>query len=153
MFFRWNVEGESKKDIAIPAFDQNRIRVTFYDPQWNQSASIIAEIADTPERKRTGLMGRTTLSDEEGMIFSYDRDQTLTFWMKNTLIPLDILFVDSAGRVADIQTMNPCEQDPCKVYSSVKPARYAVEVAEGFAKRYGVIPGHLVQVGRIAPSH
>ena len=82
------------------------------------------------------------------MLFVYEADRPLTFWMKNTLIPLDILFVDSGGLIVDIQTMQPqpgVADSNLRRYSSAAPARYAVEMNAGLADQHELAVGDQVQ--------
>lgn len=88
-------------------------------------------VADTPARRSQGLMGVTDLGPREGMLFVFDEDVTTGFWMKDTLIPLDIAYFDADGLFVDAFTMVPCTEDPCTVYTPAGPYRYAVEAGEG----------------------
>jgi uncharacterized protein len=94
---------------------------------------IPVEIADEDDEREQGLMFRKNLEENEGMLFVYDNEREMKFWMKNTLIPLDILFLDGTRTIVDIRTMAPCERDPCKLYPSALPAQYALEVNAGKA--------------------
>ena len=93
------------------------------------------EFADTYEEKTKGLMNRESLEENEGMFFLFEENAILSFWMKDTLIPLDIFFIDSDKMIVDIQTMQPCSKEPCKIYYSNTPARYALELNAGFAEK------------------
>lgn len=93
------------------------------------------EIASTPEARQTGLMHRSTV--EHGMLFTFDTSSVLMFWMKDTLVPLDILFFDADGAEVSALTMQPCMADPCPLYRSDGPARYALELPVGFLDAYG----------------
>jgi uncharacterized membrane protein (UPF0127 family) len=97
---------------------------------------ISIEIALTQEEKANGLMGREHLPENSGMLFVFDSPQPLSFWMKNTLIPLDVLYLDEAGTIVDIKTMQPCppEEERCPSYPSGEPARYALEINGGRAQ-------------------
>jgi len=77
------------------------------------------------------------------MLFVYDTPRQMTFWMKNTLIPLDILFLDPRGTILDIQTMQPCPQTTpsCPTFPATAPAQYALEVNEGKALEWGLKVG------------
>jgi len=99
---------------------------------------ILAEIADEPEERMQGLMLREDLPEGEGMLFIFDEERVLQFWMKNTLISLDIIFFDEEGKFISSTTMVPCKRDPCRVYRSGNNAKYALEVLAGFALEEGV---------------
>jgi uncharacterized membrane protein (UPF0127 family) len=99
---------------------------------------IRAEIARTGDERSAGLMGRKSLPDGEGMLFVFERDQILSFWMKNTLIPLSIAFISHEGRILEIHDMKP--QDITSINSS-RSARYALEVPQGWFARAGIVPG------------
>lgn len=108
--------------------------------QFSNGIQIKVEMAETETQKSTGLMGRTELKEGEGMLFVFRPEQTLTFWMKNTLIPLSIGFLKSDKTLIDIQDMTPAygpvrdESQPR--YTSSRPAMYALEVPQGwFAKK------------------
>jgi len=102
-----------------------------------------AEIARTPAQQEQGLMYRKNLKDGEGMLFIFDRDQVLSFWMKNTLIPLSIAYIDNEGRILEIHDMEPKNLNPVK---SGRSARYALEVPQGWFSRVGIVPGDRVDV-------
>jgi uncharacterized membrane protein (UPF0127 family) len=98
-----------------------------------------AWVADSDPKRAEGLMYVTKLPDDTGMLFVFDREQPLSFWMKNTLIPLSIGFLDTKGTLVDIQEMEPAKsmvQVDVPTYHSRKPARFALEMSKGwFAKR------------------
>jgi uncharacterized protein len=118
----------------------NARRIILRSPQGGETA-VIAEIADTPTEWEVGLMNRKELAKHSGMLFVFAAERPMTFWMKNTLIPLDILFFDSQKRFISAQAMEPCTADPCAVYSSARPGLYALEVPAGFTSRLGVGEG------------
>ncbi|MDP7477189.1 MAG: DUF192 domain-containing protein [Candidatus Peribacteraceae bacterium] len=100
----------------------------------DEAITIQIEVADTIEERAEGLMYRETLAPDSGMIFLFPEAGELSFWMKNTLIPLDIMFFDPQGFWLGTQTMPPCEADPCEQYLSSEEASIAVEVNAGFAE-------------------
>jgi len=103
--------------------------------------AVRAEIAATPEERARGLMYRTKLPENEGMLFIYAKAERLTFWMKNTLIPLDIGFFDSEGYLINIYTMEPepgVQQENLKTYSSSENAKYALEMNKGWFKKNNI---------------
>jgi len=100
------------------------------------------EIVATPEEWSKGLMFRSQLHENSGMFFAFTDEQKRTFWMKNTLIPLDIIFVSSDFIVVDIkENFQPCKADPCPTYTSKYPAKYVLEVNAGFVGRNGIREG------------
>lgn len=86
-------------------------------------------------------MNRESLAEGHGMLFYFDEPQVLSFWMKNTLIPLDIMFFDAGGQFVSSATMEPCTTPECPTYSSTKEAQVAIEVNKGFINRYGIGSG------------
>jgi uncharacterized membrane protein (UPF0127 family) len=119
----------------------DRVGASFQDGPETGLVKITAEIARTEEERSTGLMFRKKLADGEGMLFVFDRDQQLSFWMKNTLIPLSIAFIASDGRIIDIKDMQPQDLNPVKSSRSV---RYALEVPQGWFTRTGIGLGDTV---------
>jgi len=100
------------------------------------------ELALTDEEKQLGLMFRDTLAADHGMLFIFDVDGPLEFWMKNTFVPLDFVWLNAAGEVVDVRPqIQPCRSDPCPTYASGMPARAVLEVNAGFAAAHGVRPG------------
>lgn len=104
------------------------------------------ELADEPSEWEQGLMFRTNLPEERGMLFVFDEETEHVFWMKNTIIPLDLLFFRGDGSFVSSVTMEPCTADPCPLYSPLGPSRMALEVSAGTVARYGVAPGWLLRV-------
>lgn len=104
--------------------------ITLESPD-GEKAVFSVEIADDDTERATGLMFRQHVEPGTGMLFVFDHDMPLSFWMKNTLVPLDILFFDSNFSFVSRTSMTPCEADPCASYPSEKPAKYALEVAAG----------------------
>jgi uncharacterized protein len=110
------------------------------DASGGDEVEVRVEIADEPSEQAKGLMYRTALAENRGMLFVFRKEERLSFWMKNTLIPLSVAFMDSEGRIVDIQDMKPLDDDPPS-YVSAEPARYALEVNQGFFEERGVEVG------------
>lgn len=110
------------------------------------SVLVNAEVADTPERTQLGLMHRTELADDAGMVFLFFQDTASGFWMKNTLIPLSIAFFDERGEIVAILDMEPCEEDPCPIYDPGATYRGALEVNQGAFDEWGVEIGDIVRL-------
>ena len=94
--------------------------------------SLRLALADTPALRSRGLMGVTSLGDLDGMLFAWDSPVQVSFWMKDTVIPLDIGFFDGSGALFLVVHMVPCQADPCPRYPSEAPIRYALEALPGF---------------------
>ena len=108
---------------------------------------VMVEIADTPEKRARGLMFRERLAPNEGMIFLFEEVGLNPLWMKNTLIPLDMLWLDPDGRVVSIAESVPrCRADPCPSYVPDAEAFYVVEVNAGFVRRHGVRVGDILEL-------
>ncbi|MFT4892636.1 MAG: uncharacterized membrane protein (UPF0127 family) [Candidatus Nanohaloarchaea archaeon] len=123
-------------------------RAVFLDETGEVKAEITFETASTPEEKRTGLMNRTSLEESHGMIFVYEDEELRTFWMKNTLIPLDIIFLDSNKQIINIKKAYPEPNTPdseLERYRSDAPAQYVIEVNQNFTDRHGIEPGDQVE--------
>ena len=116
------------------------------------SVIIDVEKAETPEQRAVGLMHRTELDEDAGMVFLFFEDHQGAFYMKNTLIPLSIAFFAENGRILEILDMEPCEADPCELYAPVNddgtPITYwgALEVNQGAFDEWGVEVGDRVTV-------
>jgi uncharacterized membrane protein (UPF0127 family) len=105
-------------------------------------AHLTLELALTDQEKATGLMYRDSLAADHGMLFVFDQDAILTFWMKNTLMPLDMVWFDATGRVADVHPdAEPCHVDPCPKFRTTRAARAVLLVNAGYAATHGLKPG------------
>lgn len=92
------------------------------------------QIADTPEKRTQGLMFISQMPEDEGMLFIFEESGGYSFWMKNTLIPLDIIWFDeNMNIVFEKENAEPCKTEPCEVFTPNKPARYVLEVNAGMA--------------------
>lgn len=99
------------------------------------------EVAASPSEQETGLMYRRSLAPDRGMIFPYDPPQSVAFWMKNTLIPLDMIFIRADGTIARIFTATPLSLDPVP---GGEPVAAVLEIAGGRAAELGVRDGDQV---------
>ena len=103
--------------------------------------TVSAEIAEKTEDRNYGFMERKTIPDGTGMLFIFERDQILSFWMKNTPHPLSIAYIDSKGKIRDIYDMTPYSLS--SIISTVS-VRYALEVPQGWYKKNGITVGDTV---------
>lgn len=96
---------------------------------------VMVEVADGPEERARGLMFREGLGEGEGMLFVFERDGPHPFWMKNMRFPIDIIWLDSDGRVIHLETdVPPCPGPPCPLYTPRVSARYVLEVGANSAR-------------------
>ncbi len=110
--------------------------------------TFILELAITSAERSRGLSNREHLAPDGGMLFVFSQESTLSFWMKETLLPLDILFLDSERRIVNIHTMHPQPGVPTgqlTLYRSTSPAQYAVEVNAGIAAELELAPGMVAE--------
>ncbi|VAW43955.1 FIG007785: exported protein [hydrothermal vent metagenome] len=106
--------------------------------------SFVIELADTDNTRALGLMYREHMADDEGMLFVFPDTQRRAFWMKNTLIPLDILYFDQNQKLVSIsENTPPCKNTTtrCPNYPSAKPAKYVLEINAGLSQQYGFKSG------------
>ena len=109
-----------------------------------KTIKVNVEIADDNSERMQGLMFRKDLDENSGMLFVFDNDGYYPFWMKNTLIPLDIIFIGKDMEIVDIKNAQPCNEYPCTSYKSSKPAKYVLEVNYGFAAKNNIKVGNKV---------
>ncbi|NWF55942.1 MAG: DUF192 domain-containing protein [Syntrophaceae bacterium] len=133
LLFSWGQEGV--------IFPQQREETLSY--LTIKGREIRVEVARTEEEKARGLMFRDKLGIDEGMLFVYEKEEFLTFWMKNTLLPLSIAFIDRKGMIVDIQDMEPFS---LRTHTSARPARYALEMNKNWFRKNGVQPGDMVKI-------
>ncbi len=101
-------------------------------------------VAETPLQQQLGLMYRTSLPDDEGMLFQFEPARPVAFWMKQTLIPLDMLYIRS-GVIREIQAnVPPCKADPCPTYPSTTTIDQVIEIRGGLAEELGIKVGDRV---------
>ncbi len=110
----------------------------------NGTATVDVEIADTPFEHEKGLMNRTSLDESSGMLFIFSGDTKRSFWMKNTPLPLDMIFVDSGLTIVDINhNATPYSES---IFTSAKPCKYVVEVNGGFCEAHGIAIGDKIKI-------
>ena len=112
-------------------------------PSGGERVELEVEIADDELERQRGLMERTELAENVGMLFVFEQQQQLSFWMKNTLIPLSVAYMDSEGRIIDVQDMEPLDTTP---HPSAEPAMYALEVNQGFYEERGIEVGDTAEL-------
>ena len=128
--------GDKSKDMNVPGTLET-ISLVLENSQ-GARISVKTEIARTEAERARGLMNREALPDGEGMLFIFERDQILNFWMKDTLVPLYIAFISAEGRIIEIFDMQP--RDLTGISSS-RSVRYALEAPQGWFSRVGIGPG------------
>jgi uncharacterized membrane protein (UPF0127 family) len=104
----------------------------------NPDLKIEAELAYNDETRMKGLMFRDSLPADAGMLFIFPYMDRHSFWMKNTLIALDLIWLNERKEIVYVTTAQPCTEDPCASYGPMQKAKYVLEVNEGFAKRHSL---------------
>lgn len=126
------------------------VEVQFVNPDGSESPTVVAELATTDSERRLGLMYRKNLSTEHGMLFLFPSELERSFWMKNTYLELDIVFLDSSFSVVSItKKAVPLSESPRK---SEKPAKYVLEVLGGQTDAWGVGVGSTLRVSGELPA-
>lgn len=128
----------------------------FYAPLWAQSKpqldlprgalsintiQIQVQVATTPEQQSTGLMWRTEMSANDGMLFVFPKSAIQCFWMRNTYLPLSVAFIADDGQIINIVDMQPLSLDD---HCSISPARYVLEMHQGWFNRNQISPGDII---------
>ena len=141
-------ENNSKKESS----EEKKDYVDIYMEE-GKSVKVNVEVANTEIERRNGLSNRQYLGDHDGMWFIFDEDVKNSFWMKDMLIPLDIIFVDSSGFIVDIKENNtPCTDSYCPSILSSSTYRYVLEVNANFCEENGVEVGHSITVHIISDN-
>lgn len=120
---------------------EKQSRVCFQDHCFN------VEIAVTPKQRSTGLMFREKLDSQRGMLFVFDEVGKHSFWMKSTLIPLDIIWINESSEVVFIsENAQPCKESPCPTIEPTENAKYVLEVNGGISKEIGLAVGNRLNI-------
>jgi len=130
-----------KYNVEKPVFRKDG-ELLFISSDNNEVIKIDIEIADTYESRMQGLMYRDTMAMNQGMLFIFETEEPQSFWMKDTYIPLDIIFVNSNRKIVKIQPENKILSQTSIL--SIKPALYVIEVNAGFCKKYNIKEGDII---------
>lgn len=114
----------------------------------SQTVTFKVEIADSTLKQVKGLMFRKKLDRDEGMLFVYRDSQPRCFWMKNTRIPVDILFIREDRRIVNVTEADPCKTSRCERYCSKDKVKYVLEINQGLSRAYGFAEGTRVSIHR-----
>lgn len=137
--------------LTVPAPDALVADPLLTYPLRIEEHAIRAEIANTEESRRRGLMFRKRLPENQGMIFVYPAKGRYGMWMKNTPIPLSVAFIDEHGRIVNIEDMEPFSEQPHMAAGEVK---YALEMNQGWFAQRGIAAGNRVKgLDRLPPAN
>lgn len=129
----WLYKSQTTKDNEI----------CFKDNCWQ------VEIADSAEEWEKGLMFRENLLEGNGMLFVFPKENIYSFWMKNTKIPLDIIWLDQNKKIVQImESVLPCEQKSCPSYTPKEKVKYVLEINAGEALKIGLKEGEIMKFGK-----
>ena len=124
--------------LVIPVSGKDTYRLMIINAA-GRHVTINVEIANTEPLRMKGLMDRTSMERDSGMLFVFDREQNLNFWMKNTYIPLSIAYIGKTGVINEIRDMKPL--DTSVTYPSAAPALFALEMNRGWFERNNIRKG------------
>jgi len=113
------------------------------------SVAVEAEVADEIDERTIGLMGREVLADGKGMLFVFRDPQAMNFWMRDTLVPLSIAYINAAGVIREIHELKPLDETAAQ--SASRDLVYALEVPQGWFQRNKILPGDRI-LGLPAPQ-
>ena len=109
--------------------------------------SLDIEIADNDATREVGLMGRPAMEERQGMLFIFEDESLTSFWMRNTILPLDMIFINKQGKIVTIhKNTKPFSED---TYSATAMTLFVLEVNAGFAEKYGIKEGDMVSWKRM----
>ncbi len=115
-----------------------------------QDLDISVEIANTEAERETGLMNRASMPEKHGMLFVFQKLSRVSVWMKDTLMPLDVLFLDADGRIVSMfEHLSPCKKDPCEVYTFDQPGWYMLEINANLIKKYHLALGQQLRLPKL----
>jgi uncharacterized protein len=163
---RFLIKNQTRVWVIIFCLGLNMFGLSFYQNAWGEQQDsypgkrlasiatplgslIFAEVADTPDKRALGLMHRTSLAPDQGMLFQFPELGYWTFWMKNTKIPLDILWLDNTGTIIHIESDVPiCTRtdDHCPRYYSHKKSWQVLELKAGMAEKLNLTPGDQLKI-------
>jgi uncharacterized protein len=123
-------------------------RLTFVNKDGTE-VDLLVETADAPEERSVGLMSRESLPEDRGMLFVFEQEGQHTFYMRNTLIPLSIAFIEGEGTVIEIEDMEPLTET---LHSADEPYLYTIEANRGWFARNGIAAGSEVRIARTAAT-
>jgi uncharacterized protein len=142
--FQCNSKSTTPPPAPVQQTD-NAPRVIFKD-----GFPVKVEVAADDENRAQGLMYRDHLAEDRGMIFVFPQKGDYAFWMKNTIIPLDMIWIDEAKKVVHVaHDVPPCQADPCPSYPPGAQAQYVLEVAAGVAAKHHVVDGDVLTFERL----
>lgn len=108
----------------------------------------VLEVADDPQSRRQGLMGRTELPAGTGMLFDFPPGITPVIWMRNMHIPLDLVYLDEQALITHLfERVPPCQSMPCPLYEADRPLRFVIEIPAGTIERLNLTIGQSVDIG------
>jgi uncharacterized membrane protein (UPF0127 family) len=122
--------------------------VTFVNKE-GEEIDLLVEVVDTPEERSRGLMFRESMPENQGMLFVFEQEGQYSFYMRDTLLPLSIAFVEGEGDIIEIEDMEPLTED---LHAPEEPYLYAIEVNQGWFDRHGIGAGAGVRIARVTPA-
>ena len=112
-----------------------------------EGSCIYVELATTPEEMRIGLMNHTSLPENMGMLFIFNEERSYKLWMKNTLIPLDMIWLDEKGKIIYLErNVQPCYVPVCSAFGPESSSKYALEVNGGFTEIHNIKLGDIAGI-------
>jgi len=146
IFMPKKTENHTAVSIDAPAF-KNQGELTLSDSIGSPIVSIDIEIADNEAKREVGMMGRTVMEERQGMLFVFEEEFYASFWMRNTILPLDMIFIDKYGKIVTIHKNTKPFSD--NNYSAAALTLFVLEVNAGFTDKYGIKEGDMINLKRM----
>jgi uncharacterized membrane protein (UPF0127 family) len=146
IFMPKKIENHTSASTAAPMFTKQG-ELTFTKDNDKTIVSIDIEIADDDAKREVGLMGRPVMEERQGMLFIFEEEHLESFWMRNTILPLDMIFINKQGKIVTIhKNTKPFSDDS---YSATAIILFVLEVNAGFTDKYGIKEGDMVSWKRM----
>jgi uncharacterized protein len=132
--------------FVLFVFVPEGVGLNFFDDVCFDSVCFDVRIADNGVERSRGLMYEKFLPEMTGMLFVFDNVGNHSFWMKNTYIPLDIVWIDEGLKVVSIKTVDPCNSERCEVFYGSRDSKFVLEIGAGLSSVYGISVGDDVSI-------
>jgi uncharacterized protein len=145
------IKSRQKAEIQKETTAKQQINITRQIKINNKT--LIVDVADTPQARIKGLMGKTSLAPDTGMIFTFGNESAYTFWMKNMKMSIDMIWINKDMNIVDMDSnVPPCSNDNCELYTPNSPVKYVIETSAGWATANNIKIGDKIEMTGIGTT-